>query len=230
MNTIRISRDGKPARVLKMRDVSSSLPVWPRAYISATVGGSTSFTINKGIATKVTSLEAMPYSATSSSKAPKIQMSADSSTNEVRAMAKNGMASSSTSLALTDSSSCVPSEEPSEETLPYNSHSDSTTLAEPEPMETNRTVARLVSALLTHSRARMPSNKTLIITPPLLPPVAKPPSRVAKRMSWKPRKVSAVISWTTAIAIQPAISPVTPTRSEEYWGWNSSPTRSPANR
>jgi hypothetical protein len=45
--------------VLKVRSVRSSLPLLPWAYISETMG-STRFTINKGIATKVTSLEAMP--------------------------------------------------------------------------------------------------------------------------------------------------------------------------
>src|SRR5215208_6432759 len=154
-------------------------------------------------------------------------MSAESKTNEVRAMAKNGTASSSTSFALTDSSSSAPSKEPSEDTLPYNSHSESTTLTEPEPIQTSITVARLVCPLLTHSRTRTPSSTTLIIKPPLLPAVANPPSKVAKRMSWKPRKVSAVISWTTAIAIQPAINPVTPTRSEErnVYSLTTSPTK-----
>ena len=56
---------------------------------------------------------------------------------------------------------------------------------------------------------------TLIIRPALLPPVARPPNRVAIRMSWKPLKVSAMISCTAAIAIQPAISPMTATRAVE---------------
>jgi hypothetical protein len=60
MNTKRTSREGTPARVLKVRSVRSSLPVSPRAYISETMGGSTRFTTNSGIVTKVISLEAAP--------------------------------------------------------------------------------------------------------------------------------------------------------------------------
>jgi hypothetical protein len=60
MNTKRTSSEGTPARVLKVRSVRSSLPLWPWAYISATMGGSTKFTINSGIATKVPSREAAP--------------------------------------------------------------------------------------------------------------------------------------------------------------------------
>ena len=73
----------------------------------------------------------------------------------------------------------------------------------------------------------MPRSRILIIRPPLLPAVANPPSKVARRMSWKPRKVSAVISWTTAIAIQPAISPVSATRAGEF---RRLPTKSPTKR
>ena len=56
---------------------------------------------------------------------------------------------------------------------------------------------------------------TLIIRPALLPPVARPPNRVAIRMSWNPLKVSAMISCTAEIAIQPVINPMTATRAVE---------------
>src|SRR5215203_2391454 len=67
------------------------------------------------------------------------------------------------------------------------------------------TVLRSTPAPVDHNSAKQASSTSLIIRPPLLPPVAKPPRRVAQRRSWKPRSVSAVISCTIAIAIHTAL-------------------------
>jgi hypothetical protein len=82
-------------------------------------------------------------------------------------------------------------------------------------MDISITVLRSASPLVDHSSTRKASNITFIIKPEPLPPVATPPNRVAIRMSWNPRKDSAMISCITEIAIQPAIRPVTATRRGE---------------
>jgi hypothetical protein len=89
-------------------------------------------------------------------------------------------------------------------------------LAAPEPMEASMTVLKSVShPLVNPTSAKQASSTILIIRPALLPPVARPPNRVAIRMSWNPLNVSAIISCIVEIAIQPAVSPMTATRAEE---------------
>ena len=96
----------------------------------------------------------------------------------------------------------------------------------PRPTETSMTVPR--SVLCTVRRPEITgcsSCYNLMIPGALLPPVARPPNRVAMRMSWNPLKVSAMISCNAEIAIHPVVNPMTATMAGESKRYL--PTRSP---
>jgi hypothetical protein len=133
--------------------------------------------------------------------------------NEVNEMISIGKASRNSSPALIGFSiPCVPSEE----ILLCKNKAAKSELAAPEPMEASMTVLKSAShPLINPSSAKLASSMTLIIRPALLPPVARPPNRVAIRMSWNPLNVSAMISCITEIAIQAAVNPMIATRAEE---------------
>src|SRR5215208_1994121 len=132
--------------------------------------------------------------------------------HEVSEMINIGKASRSSSPTLIGFSiPCVPSEE----ILLCKNKAAKSELAAPAPTEASITVLRSVWPTVANNSAKQASSMTLIIRPALLPPVARPPNRVAIRMSWNPLNVSAIISCIEEIAIQPAVSPITATRAEE---------------